>query len=61
MPSYVFKCKDCEYVFETVLKVTELGEQKCTKCGSSNIEQVFSRHTPYLPKKNSCGSGAGFT
>jgi len=59
MPSYVFKCKDCEYVFETILKASEVDEEKCTKCGSANIEQVFSRHTPYLPKKGSCGSCSG--
>lgn len=61
MPSYVFKCKNCAYVFETILKVSEVADEKCTKCGSADIEQVFSRYTPYLPKKSSCGSGTGFT
>lgn len=61
MPSYIFKCTACGYVFETILKVSELADQKCTKCGSGAIGQVFSKHTPYIPNKSSCNKGTGFT
>ena len=43
MPIYEYECKSCEKAFETYLPImkTESGA-KCPKCGSEDVERVFS-------------------
>ena len=44
MPTYEFKCKDCQAEFEVIASLSEYERMKqertveCTACGSSNVE-----------------------
>lgn len=38
MPSYSFRCSDCDTIFEVYCKISEMKEQECSKCHSSNYQ-----------------------
>lgn len=38
MPSYSFKCSDCEEIFDVHCKLSERLEQECPKCKSKKYE-----------------------
>ncbi|NBO99948.1 MAG: zinc ribbon domain-containing protein [Proteobacteria bacterium] len=38
MPSYSFKCSDCETIFDVQCKMSERTEQHCPSCSSKNYE-----------------------
>lgn len=43
MPIYEFRCKDCNYNFEELLKISESDKKiSCPKCQSYNTKKVFS-------------------
>ncbi|MFQ5865035.1 MAG: FmdB family zinc ribbon protein [bacterium] len=44
MPIYEYLCKDCGRRSSfLIMKIDQPSEQKCRKCGSSNLERVMSR------------------
>lgn len=38
MPSYTFKCSNCEEIFDIKCKLSERLEQKCPKCNHKKYE-----------------------
>ncbi|MBN2543341.1 zinc ribbon domain-containing protein [bacterium] len=42
MPTYEFKCLDCENKFEVFTSISRKDQSKCPKCGSSNLKQLLS-------------------
>jgi putative FmdB family regulatory protein len=44
MPTYEYRCRDCENVFDRVEPLSEHGASlpKCPKCKSRNVEQVLT-------------------
>lgn len=36
MPSYSFKCTNCNEIFDIKCKISEMQEQQCTICSSKN-------------------------
>jgi len=38
MPSYTFKCSECEEIFDIVSSIGERLNQECPKCHSKNYE-----------------------
>ena len=44
MPTYEYRCRDCENVFDQVEPLSEHGARapKCPKCKSRNVEQVLT-------------------
>jgi len=43
MPVYSYKCKDCVKKFDLLVGVGKGNEElKCQKCGSKNLERLFS-------------------
>ena len=60
MPTYDYKCKECEKVFEVFRRFSELDEEvKCPNCGSEKTEKVFS--IPHIEGETVAGSGYGKT
>ena len=58
MPTYDYKCKECEKVFEIFLHFSELEKEvKCPNCGSKNTERIFS--IPHISGETVAGSGSG--
>jgi putative FmdB family regulatory protein len=49
MPTYEYRCRDCQNVFDRVERLTEHGEKApaCPKCKSKNVQQVM---TPFFAK-----------
>jgi putative FmdB family regulatory protein len=43
MPTYDFKCKDCNENFTVQVSIKDKSKVTCTKCGSREIEQKFRR------------------
>ena len=44
MPIYEFECQDCHRKTTALVMVrARLGEVRCRKCGSANLERLFSR------------------
>ena len=44
MPTYEYRCRDCENVFDRVEPLSEHGARapNCPKCKSRNVEQVLT-------------------
>lgn len=44
MPVYEYRCLDCQETFENTehIEEHESGRPACPRCGSDNVEQVFS-------------------
>ena len=44
MPTYEYRCRDCENVFDRVEPLSEHGAKapNCPKCKSRNVEQVLT-------------------
>jgi putative FmdB family regulatory protein len=38
MPSYSFKCSDCENIFDVQCRISEMTEQECPNCHSKKYE-----------------------
>lgn len=54
MPSYDFKCKDCDHQFSVTMSVAEYGEGKtvCPKCNSKNLKRLISLVSVITSKKS---------
>ena len=44
MPTYEYRCRDCENVFDRIEPLSEHGAStpRCPKCKSRNVEQVLT-------------------
>lgn len=44
MPTYQYRCSDCQHVFDRIEPLAEHGAKKpaCPKCRSRNVEQVLT-------------------
>ena len=44
MPTYEYRCRDCENVFDRIEPLSEHGSRtpSCPKCKSRNVEQVLT-------------------
>lgn len=49
MPTYEYRCRECEHVFDRIEPLAEHGEStpQCPKCKSKKVEQVL---TPFFAK-----------
>jgi putative FmdB family regulatory protein len=49
MPTYEYRCRDCQNVFDRVERLTEHGEKlpACPKCKSKKVQQLL---TPFFAK-----------
>ena len=52
MPLYDFKCSECESIEEKLVKLEDVGEQYCEKCGNK-LEKC-------LPLSNFALKGSGW-
>ncbi|MCC6933432.1 MAG: zinc ribbon domain-containing protein [Deltaproteobacteria bacterium] len=41
MPTYAYKCFDCEKEFEVFQKITDSPVAQCEGCGSSNVKRLL--------------------
>jgi putative FmdB family regulatory protein len=41
MPTYGYRCKDCEHQFETLQRMTDEPIQECPKCGGPVARLLF--------------------
>jgi len=42
MPFYIYKCTDCNIIFDKMRKIKERNDKtECPKCGESNSERQF--------------------
>lgn len=43
MPTYAYKCRECDHTFEQKLTISEHDhdEPKCPKCKSDKVEHAF--------------------
>lgn len=44
MPSYSYKCTECEKEFTDMRMISEMDFSKCPECGAT-AERIFSRGT----------------
>jgi len=42
MPIFEYKCKKCGHVMEFLEKSGSKGKHICEKCGSSDLQKIFS-------------------
>ena len=54
MPTYEYRCLDCENVFDRIEPLAEHGEHMptCPKCNSRSVEQML---TPFFAKTSHKG------
>ena len=54
MPSYEFRCEDCRKKFTIVETFSEHArhQEKCPKCGSRKLEQLFTAVSVRTSKKS---------
>ena len=41
MPTYVYRCKNCEHQFETVQRITEEPKKECPECKGTVTRLLF--------------------
>lgn len=61
MPFYDLKCTKCTHTFNTMAKMSEKEnkEIKCPKCGSNDLESVFTNINVITRKSSSENKGCG--
>jgi len=68
MPTYVYRCKDCEHQFETIQRMTDEALTECPKCKGSVARLLFpvgivfkgsGFHVNDYPNSKSATSGNG--
>lgn len=70
MPFYDLKCRECSKEFNIMAKMNERDQKliKCPKCGSIELEAVFSNvniiqsrksEAPACPNAHKCGGCCG--
>jgi putative FmdB family regulatory protein len=57
MPTYEFRCQECEQIFELSCSISEFerasqGEIKCSRCGSSKVKQQVAVFQAQTSKKS---------
>ncbi|MBM4034995.1 MAG: zinc ribbon domain-containing protein [Planctomycetes bacterium] len=54
MPSYDFRCLECNKTFTATMSWAEFdkGKPKCPKCGKRKVEQVFGEVLVKTSKKS---------
>lgn len=60
MPIFEYKCKNCGHKTEFLEKVNSSKNHKCEKCGSSELQKVFSTFSAGSSKSSgsdSCPTG----
>jgi putative FmdB family regulatory protein len=48
MPTYSFKCSDCDHIFDVVCKISERLEQYCSNCFSKNYVTHHTGNNPLI-------------
>lgn len=48
MPSYSFKCNECDTVFDITCKISERAEQSCPNCSSVKYEPFHNGNNPLI-------------
>ena len=53
MPTYEFKCQECNTVFTKVLSISQRssGMITCESCGSTHVDQLFTSISVKADKK----------
>jgi putative FmdB family regulatory protein len=41
MPTYEYRCKNCDYQFEKMQGITAKALRKCPKCGKSSLKRLI--------------------
>lgn len=54
MPTYEFKCKDCDYQFSVLVSLNDRDKVTCPNCRSKNIIQLISSYS--VGRNTSCGN-----
>ena len=60
MPTYVFKCEECEHELEIVQSITKPipNKKKCQECGKNKLQRVlFAPHVYNKPGDDSISIG----
>ena len=57
MPTYEYKCKQCDSKFTAMHSIWPRKKAKCTNCGSENTEKQISR---FNTGKEDSGEHTGF-
>ena len=54
MPAYEYKCPKCNENFTIYISLKEKNEEilKCPKCGSTNIQRIYSPFHAVTSKKS---------
>lgn len=55
MPSYEYKCNDCQKIFTKTATISEYEKNPiatCQYCGGKNVKRVFSGVTVITSKKS---------
>ncbi len=55
MPTYEFRCKDCQKDFSVLMTITEYEKSPlptCPHCNSKNVGRVFTSVTVQTSKKS---------
>lgn len=42
MPTYDFRCADCNHKFSVFVTISERDKVICPECGSKKVEQLFT-------------------
>lgn len=58
MPTYAFRCKECEHEFEVNVPWREKEQTRCPACKSDRLHEQFGRYR-ILTSAPSCGSTGG--
>lgn len=43
MPTYSFKCNECEHEFDVLCRISERDNQSCPECQAQNYEHHFTQ------------------
>jgi putative FmdB family regulatory protein len=58
MPIFEYSCPDCGYIFEKLVLTREEKRLECPKCGSKEVERIFSSFATTGGTGKSAGSCA---
>ena len=51
MPTYDFRCQECDHKFTVMVSISEKDKVKCPNCGSGKVQQLM---TGFFTKGSAC-------
>lgn len=60
MPTYTYKCKECEHQFDVMQKMSDDKLKDCPECEKESLEKIITQTTGFQLKGNGWFNKGGY-